>query len=342
MLHLADVTTLRVGGPAHDVVTAESTDALIEAVRTADDDATDVLILGGGSNVVVSDAPFPGRIVQVRTRGISCQVDSCGGAWVSVAAGEPWDDVVARSVTEGWVGIEALSGIPGTAGATPIQNVGAYGQQVADTIARVDLWDRHSRERVTWAAADCGFGYRTSRLKTQPGRFVVLGVTFQFRLGDLGAPVGYRELADHLGIAIGQRAPAADVRSAVLDLRRRKGMVLDDSDHDTWSVGSFFVNPVLSDPARVPAGAPVWPQADGTVKTSAAWLVEQAGFGKGWRATPQAPAGLSTKHALAITNRGGARASDVLDVARTVRAGVHDRFGIRLEAEPTLVGCALD
>lgn len=342
MLHLADVTTLRVGGPAPDVVTAESAHALIEAVRSADDDATDVLVLGGGSNVVVCDDPFEGRVVLVRTRGISPQVDACGGAWVSVAAGEPWDRVVEQAVAEGWVGIEALSGIPGTVGATPIQNVGAYGQEVADTIARVDLWDRRRSQPVTWAAADCGFGYRTSRLKAEPGRFVVLGVTFQFRLGDLAAPVRYRELADHLDITIGQRAPAADVRAAVLELRGRKGMVLDALDRDTWSVGSFFVNPVLSDPARVPAGAPVWPQADGTVKTSAAWLVEQAGFGKGWRATPQAPAGLSTKHALAITNRGGARASDVLDVARTVRAGVHDRFGIRLEAEPTLVGCALD
>jgi UDP-N-acetylmuramate dehydrogenase len=222
-------------------------------------------------------------------------------------------------------------------GATPIQNVGAYGQEVAQTIARVRVWDRTLRGVHTFAAADCHFGYRTSRFKQDPSRHVVLSVTFQLRQGDLGAPVAYAELARALGVEPGGRAPLADVREAVLGLRRGKGKVLDPADHDTWSAGSFFTNPVV-DADGVPDGAPAWPQPDGRVKTSAAWLIDHAGFAKGYGTERVS---LSTKHTLALTNRGGASTDDLLALAREVRDGVAERFGIVLVNEPVLVGCEL-
>lgn len=334
---LANHTTLRVGGPAADFVVAATEDELIEAVRSADERGKPVLVLGGGSNVLVSDSGFEGRVVAVRTTGVQADADACGGAVVRVAAGEPWDALVARTVEEGWIGVEALSGIPGLVGATPIQNVGAYGQEVAQSIASVRCWDRQAGQVRTLFNRDCRFGYRTSRLKQEPDRWVVLEVVFQFRLGDLGAPLAYAELAHSLDLEVGDRVPLAQVRTAVLGLRRRKGMVLDASDHDTWSAGSFFTNPVL--PAdQVPEGAPAWPQPDGTVKTSAAWLIEQAGFTRGHG---NDRAGLSGKHTLALTNRGGATATDLVTLAREVRDGVRARFGIELVNEPVLVGCAL-
>jgi UDP-N-acetylmuramate dehydrogenase len=334
---LANHTTLRVGGPAADFVVATTEEELIGAVREADAVGKPVLVLGGGSNVLVSDSGFDGRVVAVRTTGVTSDADACGGAVVRVAAGEAWDSLVARAVDQGWVGIEALAGIPGLAGATPIQNVGAYGQEVSQTIASVRCWDRRAGEVRTLFNRDCRFGYRTSRLKQEPDRWLVLEVVFQFRLGDLGAPVGYAELASRLGLEPGGRAPLADVRAAVLELRRGKGMVLDDADHDTWSAGSFFTNPVLA-PEDVPDGAPAWPQPDGRVKTSAAWLIERAGFGRGHG---NDRAALSTKHTLALTNRGGATAADLVTLAREVRDGVRARFGIDLVNEPVLVGCSL-
>ena len=336
---LSGFTTLRTGGPAERLVVAETDAELIEAISSADAAGEPLTILGGGSNVVVTDEGVPGTVVLVRTRGVEVSVDACAGAWVTVAAGEPWDDLVARTVAEEWSGIEALSGIPGLTGATPIQNVGAYGQEVADTIARVTAYDRTARRIEVIAAGDCGFAYRTSRFKADPGRHVILSVTFQLPLGSMSAPVGYAELAARLGVAVGDRAASGDVREAVLDLRRRKGMVLDAADHDTWSVGSFFTNPLV-DADAVPEGAPAWAQADGTVKTSAAWLVEQAGYPRGYPAAGAAR--LSTKHALAITNRGSASTADVVALAREVRDGVRDRFGIQLVPEPVLLGCALD
>lgn len=339
---LSAFTTLRTGGPAERVVIAESDADLIDAVAAADAAGEPITILGGGSNVVVGDAGLRGTVVLARTRGVDVAVDGCAGAWVTVAAGEPWDDLVARAVAEEWSGIEALSGIPGLTGGTPIQNVGAYGQEVADTLARVTAYDRVTRRTEVIAAGDCGFGYRTSQFKSGPGRYVVLSVTFQLPLGSLSAPIGYAELASRLGVAAGERAPASEVRAAVLDLRRGKGMVLDPADHDTWSVGSFFTNPVV-EARHVPQGAPAWPVAEGApglVKTSAAWLVEQAGFPRGY---PEGGAAqLSTKHALAITNRGSATTSDVVALAREIRAGVRDRFGIELVPEPVLLGCSLD
>lgn len=334
---LANHTTLHVGGPVADFVVATTEAELVEAVREADEAGKPVLVLGGGSNVLVSDSGFDGRVVAVRTAGVSSDADACGGAVVRVAAGEVWDDLVLRAVQSGWVGVEALSGIPGLVGATPIQNVGAYGQDVSETIASVRCWDRQAGEVRTLFNRDLRFGYRTSRLKQEPGRWLVLEVVFQLRLGDLGAPVRYAELARRLGLEVGERAALADVRDAVLDLRRGKGMVLDEVDHDTWSAGSFFTNPVLA-ADRVPEGAPSWPQPDGTVKTSAAWLIEHAGFGRG-HGTERAA--LSSKHTLALTNRGGATAADVVALAREVRDGVRARFGIDLVNEPVLVGCSL-
>ena len=257
---LSDHTTLRLGGPARDWVRATTEDALVDAVRRADGADEPLLVLGGGSNLVVADEGFDGTVVEVATSGVHADAEdddpTCGGVVVHVAAGESWDDFVATAVERGWVGVEALSGIPGSVGATPIQNVGAYGQEVAQTITRVRVWDRRLNGIRTFAAADCGFGYRTSRFKADPSRHVVLDVTFQFRQGELGAPVAYAELARTLGVEPGTRAPMADVRRAVLGLRAGKGMVLDPADHDTWSAGSFFTNPVL-EAGRVPDGAPV-------------------------------------------------------------------------------------
>jgi UDP-N-acetylmuramate dehydrogenase len=341
---LADLTTLRLGGPAATVVTAETEAEVADAVREADAAGTDVLVVGGGSNLVVADEGFAGTVVHVAARGVVAEEDGCAGAWVRLAAGEPWDDVVALAVARGWIGIEALAGIPGAVGATPVQNVGAYGQEVGDTLARVEVYDRVARALATLAVADCGLGYRSSRFKAEPGRFVVLAVTLQLPVGDLGAPVRYAELARALGVSVGQRVPAAEVRAAVLDLRRGKGMVLDAADHDTWSAGSFFTNPVLGpdEAEALPAAAPRFPAAHGQVKTSAAWLIEAAGFGRGFSVRPGAPAALSGRHTLALTNRGGATTADLLELARHLRAGVRDSFGIVLEPEPVLVGCSLD
>jgi UDP-N-acetylmuramate dehydrogenase len=336
---LAPLTTLRVGGPARRFLPAQTDAELVQAVRDADAAGEPLLLLGGGSNVLVSDAGFGGTVVHVRTRGVRVlAADACGGILVQVAAGEPWDDLVARAVADGWTGIEALSGIPGSTGATPLQNVGAYGQEVSATLARVRTYDRQAGVVRTFANVDCRFGYRTSRFKGGD-RYVVLDVTFQLLPGRLSRPVQYAELAAALGVELGERAALEDVRAAVLALRAGKGMVLDPADHDTWSAGSFFTNPVVP-AAQVPPGAPAWSQPGGLMKVSAAWLIEQAGFGRGYPGDG-APARLSGKHALALTNRGTATAADLQALAAAVRDGVRDRFGIALEPEPRLVGLSL-
>lgn len=350
---LAELTTLRVGGPARRLITAATTDAVIDAVQQADSAGEPLLVLGGGSNLVVADEGFDGTVVHIATRGSELTAaDYCGGVALRVAAGEPWDGVVAQAVDRGWSGIEALSGIPGSSGATPVQNVGAYGQEVAEVIFTVRTWDRQDARVRTIAGSDAGFAYRTSRFKEERfrggPRYVVLEVVLQLPINDISAPVRYAELASRLGVETGGRAPLAAARHAVLDLRRAKGMVLDADDHDTWSAGSFFTNPILGSDgaARLPEGAPRWPAGPGRVKTSAAWLIEQAGFGKGW-ALPVAGDGvspvasLSRRHTLAITNRGVATTADILALARAVRDGVRDRFGIELAAEPELVGVRL-
>ena len=339
-MRLAELTTLHLGGPARSVIDATDEQQLVEAVRIADEGADPVLLVAGGSNLVVADEGFDGTVVRVLTRGVTVDADACSGATVTVAAGEPWDAFVARAVAEGWIGVEALSGIPGSTGATPVQNVGAYGQEVAQTIASVRTFDRYERRIRTFAAADCGFTYRHSRFKAEPHRYLVLAVTFQLALGDLGAPVAYGELARALGVEIGGRAPAADVREAVLGLRRGKGMVLDADDHDTWSAGSFFTNPLLTpeQAAALPDDAPRFAQPDGTIKTSAAWLIDRAGFAKGHGTSAVS---LSTKHTLALTNRGDGTTGQLLELAREVRDGVRATFGVELVNEPVLVGCSL-
>jgi UDP-N-acetylmuramate dehydrogenase len=348
-VRLADLTTLRLGGPAGRFVHASTADELIDTVRDCDQRGEPVLVLCGGSNVVVADDGFDGTVVRVGLRGVEidatgCSSDdlaACGGIVLSVAAGEPWDDVVAQAVAEGWTGIEALSGIPGAVGATPMQNVGAYGQEVAETIWTVQTYDRRTGAVRTFANAECGFGYRSSRFRGTD-QFVVLAVSYQLRRGDLSGPVQYAELARALGVEPGQRAPLGTVRQAVLALRRSKGMVLDASDHDTWSAGSFFTNPILTaqDAAALPVRAPRWPMPDGRVKTSAAWLIEQAGFTRGY-AGPGGRVALSGKHTLALTNRGSATTADLLLLAREVCDGVQATFGVELMPEPALVGCAL-
>lgn len=333
-MNLAELTTLRLGGPASEVVEVMTEDELIAALETS----APTLVLGGGSNVVVADDGFDGRVVLVRTRGVEVVgASDCAGVTLRIAAGEPWVDVVAYAVAEGLAGIECLAGIPGLAGATPIQNVGAYGQEVSSTIASVRTLERATGRVRTFANADCGFGYRTSRFKASPGEFVVLSVDFQLALSPHSEPVAYAELARSLGVEVGERAPLREVADAVLALRRSKGMVLDAADHDTWSAGSFFTNPVIAVDA-VPAGAPAWPQPDGLVKTSAAWLIEQAGFTKGYG---DGPVRLSTKHTLALTNRGDATTADLLALAREIRDGVQAKFGVVLVPEPVLVGCSL-
>ncbi|KGM14581.1 UDP-N-acetylmuramate dehydrogenase [Cellulomonas bogoriensis] len=368
---LAELTTLRLGGPVGRYVEADDEAALVAAVRDADAAGEPVLVLGGGSNLVVDDAGFDGLVVrdlraQVRVE----SADTCGGASISVTAGTPWGQVVDRAVDEGWVGVEALAGIPGSTGATPVQNVGAYGQEVAGVLSTVRVLDRQEGRVRTLALTDLGLGYRTSVLKRSlrgPGgaptpwypspRFVVLEVGMQLRLGSLSTPVAYAELARRLDVPVGGRAPLAEVRDAVLELRAGKGMVLDAEDPDTWSAGSFFTNPVLASElaATLPEGAPRYPvraprpeRSTGPslgavdpelVKTSAAWLIEHAGFGRG-HGLPGV-VGLSTKHTLALTHRGGGRTQDLLALAREIRDGVRQVFGVTLEPEPVLVGCSL-
>jgi len=353
---LADLTTLRVGGPVRELVETDTEQEFIDAIRAADADGTPLLVIGGGSNLLVDDAGFDGIVVRDTRQGFTVPDHSaCAGITMTVPAGTRWDDVVEHCAGVRLKGIEALSGIPGSTGATPVQNVGAYGQEVSETIATVRVWDRERSRVRTLPLFDLKFGYRTSLLKQSmlagpddpaapwypTPRYVVLDVTFQLRVAQLSEPIRYAELARTLGIAVGERAPLPEVRAAVLGLRAGKGMVLDADDPDTHSAGSFFTNPVLTEAeaAALPDDAPRFPAGDGLIKTSAAWLIEHAGFGKGYGMP--GPAALSTKHTLALTNRGGATAGDLLTLARTIREGVTERFGITLVPEPVLVGTAL-
>lgn len=328
---LAEHTTLRVGGPATRWLVLEQEDDLVEAARAE----PDALVLGGGSNVVVADAGVATTVLLVATRGLSV-VERDDDVVVTLAAGEPWDAFVAQAVDAGWSGVEALSGIPGLAGATPIQNVGAYGQDVSAVLHRVRVLDRDAGTLADLAPADCRFGYRTSRFKEEPGRWLVVDVAFALPRSTEGI-VRYPDLAAALGRAVGERAPLREIRAAVLDLRRSKGMVLDDADPDTWSAGSFFTNPVLPSDAALPADCPRYPAAAG-VKASAAWLIEQSGLHRGFALPGRPRAGLSGKHTLAVTNRGDASAADIMALARHVQGRVRETFGVDLAVEPVLVG----
>jgi UDP-N-acetylmuramate dehydrogenase len=327
-VRLADLTTLGVGGPIDRLVEAEDAAELVAAVRDADESGRPLLLLGGGSNVVAPDGGWPGDVVAVRSRGIERR-----GAEIEVQAGESWDDVVAFTVAHGLAGIEALAGIPGSTGATPVQNVGAYGQEVAQTITAVRVHDRAEKAERVLTPAECGFAYRDSRLKREPGRFVVLSVTFGLHESSDSRPVGYAELAKRLGVGIGDTAPLADVRAAVIELRRGKGMVLDPADPDSRSAGSFFTNPIVP-VAQSVSGCPSWPAGDGQVKLSAAWLVQSAGFGRGTR---QGHVGTSSRHSLALTTEPGATAAELLAFAARIVAAVQEQFGVTLVPEPTAV-----
>jgi UDP-N-acetylmuramate dehydrogenase len=346
MTALSELTTLRLGGPARRVVEARSEHELVETVRTADAAGEPLLLLAGGSNVVVADEGFPGTVVRVLSDGIERRNEGGEQAVLEVQAGESWDAFVARCVDEDLAGIECLSGIPGSVGATPIQNVGAYGQDVSETIVSVRVYDRLSRKVEELAPEACGFTYRSSAFKRTPGRWVVLSVTFALANQPRSRPVRYAELARALSVEIGAAAMLRDVREAVLTLRRRKGMVIDPDDPDSVSAGSFFTNPILTTAEfaaleqRVRLGGdarpPAFPELDGRVKTSAAWLVERAGFGRGYGLP--GPAAVSAKHTLALTNRGGATTAELLALAREVAAGVERAFGVELTPEPVLVG----
>jgi UDP-N-acetylmuramate dehydrogenase len=341
---LADLTTLRLGGPAGRLIDAASEDAVVAVVSAADAAGEPLLIMSGGSNLVVADAGFPGTVLRILTRGVREDGDR-----LEVAAGEPWDPLVARCVAAGRAGVECLSGIPGSVGATPIQNVGAYGQEVSDTVVSVRAYER-ARGRVVDSipAADCGFTYRSSAFKREPGRWVVLAVTYALPRQARSQPIRYAELARALGVEEGETAPLADVRAAVLALRRRKGMVIDPADPDSVSAGSFFTNPVLEpaafaaleERARARLGdavrVPRFAAPNGGVKTSAAWLIERAGFTRG-HGDP-ATVAISGKHTLALTNRGAGTTAQLVALAREIAAGVRDEFGIELEPEPVFVG----
>lgn len=343
---LAPLTTFRLGGPATRLLTATTDAEVVEAVREADDSGTPLLVIGGGSNLVIGDKGFEGTALRIVTKGFVLD-----GPTLELAAGEVWTDAVARSVEAGLAGLECLAGIPGSAGATPIQNVGAYGQEVSSTITEVVAYDRRTRETVTIPNSECAFAYRHSRFKAEPDRFVVLRVRFGLEeAGGLSAPLKYPETARAMGVEEGERVPAAAARETVLRLRAGKGMVLDPEDHDTWSAGSFFTNPIL-DPAQFEAflarvaqhlgpdvTPPAFPAGEGRTKTSAAWLIDRAGFTKGYGS---GPARISTKHTLALTNRGAASTEDLLALAREVVAGVHDVFGVTLVNEPVTVGVSL-
>ncbi|GAB1694720.1 UDP-N-acetylmuramate dehydrogenase [Krasilnikovia sp. M28-CT-15] len=338
---LGAYTTLRLGGPADTLTVVTEAGEAVAAVRAATAAGQPVFVLAGGSNVVVGDGGFAGTVVLLRTSGMRVVSRDSTAAVVRVAAGEPWDDVVARTVAEGLSGLECLSGIPGSAGATPIQNVGAYGQEVGHTIVAVHAYDRTTDEVRAYTPAECGFGYRSSIFK-HTDRWVVLEVDFRLAVSGESAPVRYAELARRLGVEVGERVPLEQARDTVLKLRAGKGMVLDAEDRDTWSVGSFFTNPVLSAAQwaalRERADPPCWPGEQGAVKVPAAWLIEQAGFPKGYGRDEVA---ISTKHTLALTNRGGGTTAALLELAREIRDGVRTRFGVELHPEPVLVNCAL-
>lgn len=358
---LAPLTTIGLGGPARRLLPAHADEQVIDAVSAADAAGEPLLVIGGGSNLVIGDEGFDGTAVRILTRGVNAgesdgrlrpQVEDGerdGRVLLRAAAGEPWDELVARCVGQGLAGVECLSGIPGLTGATPIQNVGAYGQQVSETIVSVRAYDRQAQTVVDLPGRDCGFAYRASVFR-RCARWVVLGVSFALERSTRARPIRYPELARALGVKLGERPPITAVREAVLSLRRSKGMVLDPHDPDSRSVGSFFLNPVLSTAQfdvftrRVAqrlgpdAQPPGWPDGDGRVKTSAAWLIEQAGFHRGYG---QTRVGISGKHTLALVNRGEATTAELVALAQELRTRVLEAFGVRLEPEPTLVGVEL-
>lgn len=334
---LSELTTFRLGGTPASYEEASTTPELIEALRAADAEGKQVLLLGGGSNLVIGDGPLDMHVIAVRNRDVHTS-ETADGVRLTVGAGHPWDEFVQYTVDQGLSGVEALSGIPGCVGSTPIQNVGAYGQDVSATVTAVHAYDRAAARETFITPEACAFAYRDSYFKQNPQRYAILNVEFTLTKAET-SPVAYAGLAAALGCEVGAHQPLGDIRQAVLSVRASKGMVSDAADHDTWSAGSFFTNPFVAE-GTLPDGAPAYPSGkDGLIKTSAAWLIEHAGFTKGFSVGPNAS--LSTKHTLALTNRGGASAMDVLELAATVRNGVKEKFGILLEPEPRFVACEL-
>ena len=338
MADLRDYTSLRVGGPAKKFVEVGTEAEIIAAIETAGD--SPILIIGSGTNILVSDTGFAGTVIRIVNHSLQAEVDACSGATLTIGAGENWDDFVKTTLERGFAGLETLSGIPGSVGAAPIQNIGAYGHEVSEFITRVRTYDRQKKEIKTFTNLECEFEYRNSHFKSHTGRYVILDVQFNLRQGEITTPITYSELATKLGIEVGEKAPVAETRKSVLELRAMKGMLLNKTDRDSWSAGSFFTNPIVSPEvaAKLPADAPKWPTSDGRVKTSAAWLIENSGIHKG---DVHGGARVSTKHVLALTNAGNATANDILELAHVAKEKVYEKFGITLETEVNLVGVTL-
>jgi len=338
MTEFRDLTSLRVGGPAKKFVEVATETEIIAAIEAAGD--SPILIMGDGTNMLVSDQGFEGVVIRISNHALAAEVDACSGATLTIGAGENWDEFVATTIERGFAGLETLSGIPGSVGAAPIQNIGAYGHEVSEFITRVRTYDREKKVVKTFTNQECEFEYRNSHFKSHPGRYVVLDVQFNLRQGEFTTPVTYQELADKLGITVGDKAGIVETRKAVLELRASKGMLLNPKDQDSWSAGSFFTNPIISKEIAdtLPADAPRWPTPDGRVKTSAAWLIEKSGIHKG---DTHGGARVSTKHVLALTNSGNATATEIAELAKTAKQAVQQKFGITLEAEVNLIGITL-
>jgi UDP-N-acetylmuramate dehydrogenase len=335
MTELSNYTSFRVGGPAKNIIHVSTEAEIIASIEGAGDQP--ILIMGGGTNLLIADEGFNGTVIRISNNSVQSEVDACSGATLTIGAGEDWDQFVQSTIANGFAGLETLSGIPGTVGASPIQNIGAYGHEVSEFITRVRTYDRQEKEIYTFTNSQCEFVYRNSYFKAHPGRYVVLDVQFQIRRGEFSDPITYLELAKKLGIELGDKAPVTAVREAVLELRANKGMLLSPDDTDSWSAGSFFTNPIISQQAAdsLPNAAPKWPLNDGRVKVSAAWLIENAGIQRG---DEVGGARISTKHVLALTNAGNATASDIVTLAKRARNQVSEKFGITLEAEVNLIG----
>ena len=335
MTELSKYTSFRVGGPATKIVQVSTEAEIIAAIEEAGD--SPILIMGGGTNVLIADKGFEGTVIRISNNSVQAEVDACSGATLTIGAGEDWDTFVQTTIDRGFAGLETLSGIPGTVGAAPIQNIGAYGHEVSEFITRVRTYDRQEKELKTFTNSECEFSYRNSYFKSHPGRYVIIEVQFQIRRGEFSDPITYVELSKNLGIEPGEKAPVVATRAAVLELRASKGMLLKNDDHDSWSAGSFFTNPIISQQAAdlLPNAAPKWPLNDGRVKVSAAWLIENSGIHKG---DELGGARISTKHVLALSNSGNATAADIAELAKRARNQVKEVFGITLEAEVNLIG----
>lgn len=338
MASLRDYTSLRVGGEATRFIEVSSEEEIVAAIESSED--SPILIIGGGTNILVADSGFAGTVIRLSNNKTESEIDACSGATLTIGAGSDWDRFVASTISRGFAGLETLSGIPGTVGAAPIQNIGAYGHEVSEFITQVRTYDREKKAIKTFTNSECQFEYRNSIFKKNPGRYVVISVQFQLRVGQESTPITYLELAKKLGINQGEKATVTDTRDAVIELRRSKGMILDRNDRDSWSAGSFFTNPIISAEvaATLPEAAPRWAMSDGLVKVSAAWLIENSGINKG---DASGGARISSKHVLALTNAGNATAADLCALAQQVQQSVRKKFAIELTPEVNLIGVKL-